>query len=163
MTSYLDRTTRPPTLHLVGHIDESADFSKIECPESGALVIDLSEIPHLNSIGLRTWAHWIASLKKLSPIFFRKCTPSVINQVNVLEGFLPKGAVVESFYVPYYCEPCNKGFDILAERGKDFREATAEAGEHLAIASAAPCPNCGQPAPSDIIEGKYYRFLKTKR
>ncbi len=159
----LDTQTHPPTLSLIGDIDESSDFTKAEVPKSGAIAIDLSEIKHVNSMGLRAWVEWITKLKHLSPIFYRRCSSSVINQINILDGFLPRGSIVESFFVPYHCEPCDNTFNYLAQRGRDFREVTLEQPELNAIPTSMTCPNCGKMAEADIIEGRYLKFLKRSR
>ena len=157
----LDEQDKPPRLILSGRIDEHVQFGKLPYPQKGSLTIDLDQVTYINSIGLRNWVQWVVKLKELSQIFFRHIRPLLVSQMNVLEGFLPFGAIVESFYVPYYCDECGHEFDVIMKRGKEYKEADSTTPERIEIPTSCKCPECSAQADADIIEAKYYKFLKT--
>lgn len=152
------------TIHFSGEIDENADFSALNILPNKALVIDLNEVRYLNSMGLRSWIYWIRSLKS-KQVQLRNCHPGIIHQINVLEGFLPLGGVVESFWVPYFCESCEKAFNEHASRGVDYQEVTADQSEMLNIPMEKPCPKCGETSDIDVIPSHFFKFLgkRTRR
>jgi hypothetical protein len=150
-------------LSLFGEIDEHSDFSKIELPAKGILTIDLKGITMLNSMGLRNWVQWSRGLRKLATVKLENCPNIIVHQINVLEGFIPLGATVESMDVPYFCDSCNAEFYYHAVRGTDYMEATQEKPLQINLPEPVPCPECGEDAGCDFIPNKHFHFLNRKR
>ena len=46
-------------------------------------------------------------------IVFQNCPIIVVDQINFIQGFLPKNATVESIKVPVFCEKCDREFIFL--------------------------------------------------
>lgn len=151
-------------LTLSGAIDENSNFKKISLSKINQLVIDLGGIIHVNSMGLKNWSIWVKGLAKYpGGIVLRHCPKIIVNQINILHGFLPPGATVESIEVPFYCEECNTEFSYFAVRGKDYIEKTADQSEKILMQFVKKCERCGAAAHADIIEIKHFKFLGRNR
>lgn len=138
-------------MHLSGMLDENAnlpDFSK-EIP--GMLVVNLSEVSMINSLGCRVWSKWIKTVRTKHGVFLRECSSAFIAQVNVLQNFIPAGVSIESLQVPYVCIKCNHSERTILP---------------LANARTAPdqkpCPRCGGVMEINVVRSKYFHFLDKK-
>lgn len=147
-------------ISIQGSIDENMDFSSLKIGEAKNLILDLREVRSLNSMGLRNWVHWVKSFRGRKQLFLRHCPRVVVDQMNILQGFLPIGAVVESIFVPYYCESCDKEENVLAQRGRDYMEGSVDAREGQNLSPTKICPHCGKTSEMDVIPAKYFGFLK---
>ncbi|MGE0764155.1 MAG: hypothetical protein AB7N80_12815 [Bdellovibrionales bacterium] len=150
-------------IHISGTINENSDFSQLRLEGSKLIYLDLSEVKNLNSMGLRNWVMWIKQLKVKSQMVFRNCPRTVVDQMNILQGFLPMGAIVESFFVPYACPACGKEESYLAVRGKDYMEGSVDTKEGSSLPENGVCKSCGAKTEIDIIPSKYFNFLKYRR
>ena len=112
-----------------GYLDENAQFPKIAEIEAGpVLVFDFENCQMVNSSGIKKWVAFVADLEALpsTHVIFRNCHIAIVNQLNMVRGFLPENGSVESIYLPIYCEKCDREFEILkdsktlAEKGHDF-------------------------------------------
>lgn len=146
-----------------GAVNEETHFPVIEVGDCRVFLIDMEKVTTLNSMGLRNWIVWMKSLKGRIQINFRNCPRVVVDQMNILQGFLPEGAIIESFYVPYHCESCGHDELYLATRGRDYMEATVDAREGVVLKDQHPCIVCGEIAKWDVIPAKYFAFLKLRR
>ncbi len=150
-------------VHVTGAINEETIFQEIDPGASMVVTLDLDKVVSLNSMGLRNWVLWVKQLRSKFQMVFRNCPRVVVDQMNILNGFLPMGAIVGSFYVPYYCESCGREDNLLATRGKDYMEATVDAREGIKIPEQRPCPVCQEEMALDVIPAKYFSFLKYRR
>lgn len=148
---------------IAGEINENTSFPVITTNPDQELVLDLKGVVSLNSMGLRNWLAWVKQFKTQTRLRFRFCTRCVVDQMNILQGFIPIGALVESFYVPYHCESCSHSEDVLAMRGKDFTEATADARESILLPDERECLKCKDQMVIDTIPYKYFNFLKYRK
>ncbi len=155
-----------PTQEIIllgGIIDGDANFSKITPKKSSQLIIDLKDVELLNSLGLRNWVQWVKTLDQYpSGIYLRNCPNVVVHQMNVLNGFMPLQAIVESIVIPFLCESCNTESNYLAVRGRDYKEAMDGEPAHILMAFSKKCENCGENAEADIIPSKYFQFLSRR-
>lgn len=140
-------------LTLNGQIDEDASFSGAILDGIDQLVLDLEKIDAINSCGIREWIKWIQSAPSQCKIEFRNCPKVIIDQINMVKGFLPENAIVESFYVPFYSEETGKEKMILFRRGLDFNEQGVTADEEIT------CEESGETLEMDILPTKYFKFL----
>ena len=132
-----------------GPIDEDASFTGVDlgagCKE---LVINFAKVTLLNSCGIRAWIKWIQTVPPSVKIAFEECPKIVVDQINIVDGFLPKGAEVRSFDIPYFCEACEGSTIKSCKKGESYSETV-------------PCSKCGKEAEIDVIESKYFSFLKS--
>jgi anti-anti-sigma regulatory factor len=150
-------------IQMEGFINENTDFEEIRLADAKIVILDLELVRSLNSMGLRNWVSWVKTFRAKAQIFFRKCPRPVVDQMNILQGFLPMGAIVESFFVPYCCKSCDHEENFLATRGKDFMEGTIDAKEGMFVPATRPCPVCGAQMEWDVIPVKYFSFLKYRK
>lgn len=157
---FVYREGSPPELTLTGSIDESADFTQLHLPKTKILAINLDGITHVNSLGIRSWIQWVATLTNIETYIFKKCPMVIINQVNILQGLLPAGSSIESFYIPFFCASCGHDGKVLAERGKDFYESSENKDAQIEIRLERICPKCNQLYCADVAPARYFRFLR---
>ena len=143
---------------LKGIVDEDTTFNCIPADQSKRLIFDLSGVSLINSMGIRNWVNWMKANKDRSMIF-RSCSKAIIDQVNALDGFLPAGAIVESFFVPYHCDNCGNSARTLFRKGHEFEMGTADAKPQIRPPQQK-CPKCQNAMEMDVIESKYFRFLR---
>ena len=144
-------------IQLSGHIDEDSTFEHKPAKaltEYAAVTFDWSGVLGINSCGIREWLRWVSSFPKDAKVIYDNCSRVVVNQINLMEGFLPKGAKVRSFYVPYFCEECEVTTPVLYSEGKEFSKDTVQTPEKACY------KKCSKPAELDVVPSNYFRFLK---
>ena len=95
------------TLRFEGILDETCELPEFQSSINGRLTVDLEKLAMINSLGCRKWIQWIRTLPPSLTVTLKNCSPVVVNQINILSGFIPARAVVESILVPYYCAVCD--------------------------------------------------------
>ncbi len=140
-------------LELKGNIDEDAAFTPPDTGSAAAVVLDLDGVTAINSVGIREWIKWIKALPGNAQLSLRRCPKIVVDQINMVAGFLPANARVESFYVPYYSDATGNEKMVLFEHGKQFKDGEVHAPPEVKDES-------GEPMEMDVIEAKYFKFLK---
>ena len=112
-----------PFQFLEGRIDETTDLGQITVNLGEDLHLDFMGVSHINSTGIKNWLNFFSKVKEDFPVLkitFYNCPKILVDQMNMIRGFLPDGTSVESFAVPYYCEECDKESAYTFERGRDF-------------------------------------------
>lgn len=150
----MDRQGSKSLLQLSGVIDEDADFSTLPLSGVEDVYIDLDSVKSINSCGIREWIKWIGSASG-AKITYAKCPKVIVDQMNMVDGFLPSNAKVESFYVPYYNEDSGSEKNVLFRYGVEFKEGQVQAPSEIK-------DDGGQPMEMDVIEAKYFKFIKSK-
>jgi hypothetical protein len=83
-------------------------FEPLKVPPGTTLIdIDLKEMGHINSTGIKTWVEWVEHNKSHSPDLLynlRNCPKLFIDQVNMVGGFMPERCMIHSFRVPFYSD-----------------------------------------------------------
>jgi hypothetical protein len=136
---------------LTGAIDEDADFSKIK-DLSGMKGYDFNfdKITSINSCGVREWTNFVSSLGSDCEIKYFNCRQIIIEQINMVHGFIPSNASIESFYAPYFCEDLDKEYKILLKASDVVDKKAPE----------VDCPDGAHEMEFDAIEGQYFNFIK---
>ena len=137
-----------------GPVDEDAVLPPLELNGVKTVSLDLGKVSTMNSCGIREWLNWIKPLATTVSLILKNCPKIIVDQMNMIHGFLPPGAKVESFEVPYYCEKCGESPTVLFREGEHFSGAKVEPRP------STPCPKCQEPAEMDVVGAKYFRFLK---
>ena len=96
-----------------GDVDEN--FRQKEFPriKKERIIFHLEDVKNFNSIGLREWIFLLRDVSALGHLVFRRCSVTIVDQINMVDGFLPSNAKVQSFYVPYYNEESGAEKNIL--------------------------------------------------
>lgn len=150
-------TKKPEASQLVfdlkGGIDEDANFTPPDLGSFMIVVLDLAGVTAINSVGIREWIKWVKSFPTSIKLKVRHCPKIIVDQINMVAGFLPAGTDIESFYVPYYSENSGTEKMVLFEKGKEYDEngfnPPAEVKDET-----------GEVMEMDVIEAKYFKFLK---
>lgn len=133
----------------VGQIDEDADFSPLNGKTSSAMVFDLEGVDLINSCGIRDWIEFQKSLPQDMKIVYRKCPQVIVEQLNIVKGFVRENSEIESFYAPYYNEDKDEEVKILLKPSQ-------------VVEGKAPTlkDDDGNELEFDEIEAQYFSFLK---
>lgn len=140
-------------LEVKGNIDEDANFTPPDLGGATNVSLDLEGATAINSVGIREWIKWVKTMPASIQLSVRKCPKIIVDQINMVAGFLPTGTVIESFYVPYYADGSGNEKMVLFSNGKEFK-----GGEVFAPADVKD--DGGEPMEMDVIEAKYFKFLK---
>ena len=138
-----------------GQIDEDANFSGVQFAGGNNFVLDMDKVASINSCGIREWIKWIRTAPDGSSITYRNCPKVIVDQINMVAGFLPDNGKVESFYVPYYCEESGSEKMILFRKGVEFKD-----GGEVIPPEGVKCDESGEEMEMDVIEAKYFKFLQ---
>lgn len=139
---------------LAGHIDEDAQFTALDLSgASGKVVVDIEGVTAINSCGIREWVKWIRTAPNTTSVVFKKCPKVIVDQINMVTGFLPENGKVESFFVPYYSDESGNEKMVLFEEGKQFNGGDVNPPAEVKDES-------GEAMEMDVIEAKYFKFLK---
>lgn len=133
-----------------GVIDENADLSPLSGLRAPSVQINMSEVRRINSFGVRSWIEALRNIPDTVALEFVECPPPVIDQCNMVHGFLGHG-VPTSFYAMMVCESCEEEIDKLFQT-EDCR----------ALGGKLPrttCAACGGEMEVDDIEEQYLSFL----
>lgn len=138
---------------LHGHIDEDAQFNSLGLDGAKKVVLDLDSVTAINSCGIREWIKWIRTAPPAAQIVYQKCPKVIVDQINMVAGFLPDNGKVESFYVPYYSDESGNEKMILFRDGSEFKQGELFPPEAVKDTD-------GKDMEMDVIEAKYFKFLK---
>lgn len=139
-------------LKLSGVIDEDADFSQLNISGAREVQLDLNEVKSINSCGIREWIKWMGQAAG-AKISYLNCPKIIVDQINMVDGFLPNQGQVLSFYVPYYNEDTGSEKNVLFRYGQEYAEGQVKP-------PASVTDESGQPMEMDVIESKYFKFIK---
>lgn len=133
-----------------GSIDEDANFDKIQNLNQKIYEFDFDKLQLINSCGIREWISYVEGIPAEAKLIYKNCPQIIIEQMNMVHGFVKKGAEIESFYAPYYCESCDNESKIHLKTSQVVDKK----------APVVACPKCGaSPMEFDAIEEQYFNFL----
>jgi anti-anti-sigma regulatory factor len=141
-------------IDVTGNVDEDANFQPVDVGGATNVVLDLNGVTAINSVGIREWIKWVKAFPATVKLTVRKCPKIIVDQINMVAGFLPAGTRIESFFVPYYSDASGSEKMVLFENGKEFKD-----GGDLAFPSEVK-DDSGEAMEMDVIEAKYFKFLK---
>lgn len=136
-------------VELIGAIDEDADFKELMGLEQKTISFDFNQVNMINSCGIREWIKFLEKIPEATHVIYNNCPQIIIEQINMVHGFFRKGASINSFYAPYFCENCDKEnkVHLMAEQVKNRKAPKME------------CPKCEEVMDFDAIEAQYFSFL----
>ena len=136
-------------VELMGAIDEDADFKELSGLVQTTMSFDFEKVTMINSCGIREWINFLETVPERTTIVYKNCPQIIIEQINMVHGFFRKGASIESFYAPYYCESCGKEMKVHLK--SDLVENRK--------APKIECGKCEEEMDFDAIETQYFSFL----
>lgn len=138
-------------IELRGEIDENADFSELGHTLRGDVELTLEAITRINSCGVREWVNFMRGLTQVRTLWFVRCSPPVVLQLNTIFNFRGR-ARVRSFLAPYVCEACHADEYKLLDVDEHFPDRRA----HV---PAFRCRRCGGVMVFDELPERYLSFL----
>jgi anti-anti-sigma regulatory factor len=144
----MDKDGDNAVLKFHGQLDEDADFDQAVNLGSDTIIFDFENVKHINSCGIREWIKFQGEIDSTKKLVYRNCPQIIVEQMNIVKGFVRDGGVIESFYAPYYSEDKDEERKILItpDQVKDGKAPEiTEDGETLEF---------------DDIEAQYFNFLK---
>ncbi len=140
------------TVHVSGTIDEDIDFSQFNIEGQPEVEVELGGLKSINSCGIREWIKWIGSAGS-AQISYVNCPKVIVDQINMVDGFLPSTGKVLSFYVPYYNDDSGDEKNVLFRYGTEYTENNV-------TPPASVKDSSGNEMEMDVIESKYFKFIK---
>ncbi|MBS1118284.1 MAG: hypothetical protein H6Q90_512 [Deltaproteobacteria bacterium] len=135
---------------LAGTVTEIADFTPLTKLRS-PLRLDLIGIERINSLGVRSWIHFVRDCELAGlELSFERCSPVMIQQLSMISNFMGTRSRVKSLFVPYLCPMCNAEQLSLLE--------VAPNGP-LMVPPTIPCPKCRATMHLDELEEMYTGLL----
>lgn len=148
----MNTTAEKLTVRIAGTIDEDVDFSQFNLAGHQSIDIELNGLKSINSCGIREWIKWMGTAAG-SKISFSNCPKVIVDQINMVDGFLPSNGSVASFYVPYYNDDSGSEKKLLFRYGIEFTETGVTPPDSVKDED-------GNEMEMDVIESKYFKFLK---
>jgi hypothetical protein len=110
-------TDRPDGLEvrLDGSIDEDSGFERIVIPKGKPVFFYLTNVGTINSTGIREWLNWTKSYQD-EGWHLNECPTHFINQLNMIDQFVPPKSKVVSFFVPFFSDELNEEKIVLVDR-----------------------------------------------
>ncbi|MEY4617703.1 MAG: hypothetical protein RJB66_2663 [Pseudomonadota bacterium] len=139
-----------------GSIDEEVTLSSDVLNGANTLIFDFKEVKGINSCGIREWIKWLSPFPK-TKVVYRHCPKIIVDQINMVDGFLPATGKVESFFVPYYSDGTGEEKQVLFTLGKEYDDHGALHIPESVVDSK------NEPMEIDVIESKYFRFIQKKQ
>lgn len=147
------------TLVMSGSLNEKANFSDVPVGNVKQIFVNFDGIKYVNSTGTKKWILWmneITTRKNKIEIYFSNCTKPIVDQMNLVKGFMPASTIVKSFYVPFYCNMCQEVQNYLYRMGHEYEKVANKCKlRHPSVS----CPNCKQPMEIDAPIENYFAFL----
>jgi hypothetical protein len=134
---------------LTGEISEDSDFTILKNINSNLLILNLEGIKLINSCGIRDWVDFQYVLASNVKLVYRLCPQIIVEQMNMVSGFMKKGAMLESFYTPYYDELADEDVKVLLTPAMVINGKAPEMKN-----------SSGEILEFDEIEQQYFHFLK---
>ena len=150
-------------LSIFGYLNEDSVLPDdlVNVSELTELHVDFKNLEFINSTGIKLWISFVSNLEENPSlkIYFHNCRTIIVNQINLIYGFLPKNAEVCSVYVPVYCSSCDSSYDILYDivEGQFDEKKVAEKIMDKAVREYS---SCERNLELDIVPRLYFKFLK---
>lgn len=150
----IDKNADAAKISIAGIIDEDVDFTQYSLGGIKQLEFDLNNVKSINSCGIREWIKWLGT-NGTAKMTYVNCPKIIVDQINMVDGFLPSNGKVLSFYVPYYNDDSGSEKNVLFKHGAEYTDTTV-------TPPAKVSDDSGNAMEMDVIESKYFKFLNKK-
>ena len=150
----VEKNGNPWKVQVAGVIDEDADFTPFSLDQAPGVELHLGDIKSINSCGIREWIKWIGT-SKAPTLEYHQCPKIIVDQINMVQGFLPSQAKVISFYVPFYSDDSGVEKNVLFNLGQEYTDKGLQN-------PPAVKDDQGNAMEMDVVEAKYFKFLNKK-
>lgn len=144
------------TIQLKGSLNEySSALDGVDVNPNFDLNIELKDLQAINSLGIRNFQTWIFKVKcKRMRLFY--CPRAFVNQLNLVEGFLPDKAEIESFFVPYFSEITGEDASVLFTKFLEYKKV----GDSIVMNFPQMYDRENNKMELDVFKDQYFRFLE---
>ncbi|WP_291515967.1 hypothetical protein [Bdellovibrio sp. ArHS] len=143
------------TILLKGSLNEySSALDGVEVNPNFDLNVDLKDLQAINSLGIRNFHNFIRRLRCQRLRFFY-CPRVFVNQLNLVEGFLPDKAEIESFFVPYFSEQSGEDAQVLFTKFLEYKKVN----DKVVLSIPQVQDSQGNRMELDVFKDQYFRFL----
>lgn len=143
------------TIRLMGSLSGSGSpLDSVVVNPNFDLNLDLRELNAVNSLGIRNFHNWISTVQcqRMRLLF---CPYVFINQVNMVKGFLPAKAEIESFFVPYFSDGTGEEKMVLLTKLLDYNKIDGK----IVVNPPELFDSLGVKMEMDIFPDQYFKFL----
>ena len=148
----IDKAGTEFKVNVKGTIDEDVDFTPHSLEGAAAVDFYLGELKSINSCGIRDWIKWMGTAGS-AQVRYHECPKIIVDQINMVQGFLPAQGKVMSFYVPFYSDDSGTEKNVLFTHSKEFTDQGLGTVPEIKDES-------GNAMEMDVVEAKYFKFLK---
>ncbi len=134
---------------LAGRIDEDSMFDNLLSSQAVEFHLDFSGVTLINSCGVREWINLVNDLSKKAKIIYKNCPQIMVEQMNMVEGFLPNNTEIESFYAPYFDPDADEEVKVLIMT-KEISNKKAPSKKN----------DAGVELEFDALEAQFFNFIK---
>ncbi|WP_374033821.1 hypothetical protein ACES2I_14355 [Bdellovibrio bacteriovorus] len=145
---------------LEGPISEKTALFELNIQNYKEIKLNMSKVTFINSIGVKNWILWTCRVPADAKLSLEECPFVIVNQVNIVHGFLPKNARVISFHAPFLCEDCSHEHVIKLSENVHYKYAGDQEGPSLHLPSENKCSRCSAVLEPDFIVEKTFGFIK---
>ncbi len=148
-------------LVLIGYMDEQTvlpDVSRFQ--NCKRLIINFGRVNAILSMGIKEWVTFSDRLEQFPHlnIEFKNCSKQIIDQINLVEGFLPNNGTVSTLFVPIYCGKCNRTFKVL-RKTDSIQTEIHNVIPSMEVNDCAEFPGCKEEFELDCNPDFYLKFL----
>lgn len=147
-------------ISLEGPISEKASLFDINLQAFKEIKINLSKVTFINSIGVKNWILWTCRLPQNAKLYLDECPFVIVNQINIVQGFIPKNAVVTSFLAPFLCEKCSHEETIKLSQNVHYFYTSDQSAASVQIPENLTCTKCRGTLEPDFLLEKTFGFIK---
>ena len=116
--------------------------------------IDLAKVTFMSSFGVKLWIEWHRRMEPGITYLISNASPPFVNNINMVDGFLPKQSKVLSLYAPFISEDGDTDELVLLTLDKDY---FADGKWKLPLVKTAE----GVTLSEDFFPEKYFKFLRS--
>lgn len=141
-----------------GAISEKSELYIYDIRDAKNIDVDMEKVTFINSIGVKNWIFWTAKIPSGCAVRLHKCPFVIISQVNMVLGFLPKGARIESFYAPYISDDGDE-VTLPMLRGRDYEYGQSGQAPKVNFPLEYVDPKTKKVMEPDFVVEKVSKFL----
>jgi hypothetical protein len=149
---------------LKGYMDEGTVLpNPNELIQYKKIVVNFRQIRAVLSFGIKKWIQFISVFEKMDDIeiVFKDCPKPIIDQVNLVVGFLPSNGKIESLFVPVFCNQCERSFKVL-KKVDDLKTNFNSVISDMDTKDCDKFPACKEEYELEINTHSYLKFLNFK-
>jgi hypothetical protein len=149
-------------LILIGYMDEQTVLPEIKRLQNcQRLIVNFGRVNAILSMGVKEWVIFSDQLEKLPhlKVEFRNCSKQVIDQINLVQGFLPKNGVISTLFVPVFCNQCSRTFKVL-RKADNIGVEINQVIPSMEVPDCSEFPACKETYELDCNPNFYLKFLK---